>query len=406
MAQADDSGITVETAETPAPETVIATAVADPGDVESIDAGELAAADAPVVADAPATVAAAIDQLEPPVADETPAQQTERRTRIEAAADILEPPVAGETEAQRIERYARVSTDAKAFFSDSPANKRVMIALSKAKAAEQRATKAETDLKTARDAARTPAPAAATPPATTVDELPAPHIPPFDFPEYDAWGELPGNENRTHRDYSVELADARHDWRTEKTRIEKAHTETTRRQTEWDTHQQAVRDQRTARVEAHKAKDPEYDAVMKTAMDLPITPAVQTALDDLGDAGPAVAKHLAQHRDDYAAILTLPPSRQAAKVLAIADDILKAPPAPTPAADAAVDTPPAPARPAIPRAAAPSRPLSDAPSPGSVVSGGAQPTRSLQSIADADEDADEYIVHRAPKSAVAARIRR
>src|SRR3990167_9245517 len=193
-----DDSITIETAtQSGDPVVVVADDRLDPDDVESTDAGELAAADAPVVADAPATVAAAIDQLEPPVADETPAQKTERRTRIEAAADILEPPVAGETEAQRIERYARVSTDAKAFFSDSPANKRVMIALSKAKAAEQRATKAETDLKTAREAARTaPAAPAAAPPAPAA-EPPAP--PKFAFQTWDEYSEA--HPEALHEEY-------------------------------------------------------------------------------------------------------------------------------------------------------------------------------------------------------------
>ena len=138
-------------------------------------------------------------------------------------------------------------------------------------------------------------------------------------------------------------------------------------------------------------------------MDLPRTPAVQTVLDDLGDLGPAVAIHLAQHRDVYTDILGLSPSRQAARLITIADT-LTAPVADPPAVLVAA-SPPAPVRPTNP-VRAPSRPLSDAPAPVSQVAGGAQPTRSLAALAAADDDADAYIVRRAPESAAGRRIRR
>ena len=385
--------ITIDSAtHTDEPTIVVAPAggVPDPGDVESTDVVELAAIEtpAPVAAAAPSTVAAAIDQLEPPVADETPSQRTERLTRVEAAADILEPPVAGETEAQRIERYARVSTEAKAFFSDSPANKRVMIALSKAKAAEQARAKAETDLKTAREelARKTPAaPPATIPPATAAEPV---ADAPFVFPDWNTYSEQ--HPEATHEEYIDARQDARLDHKATVAETRRQADETTRLRREWDDHQKALNDKRTRTVEAYKATDPDYDAAMKAAMDLPLPPAVTQALDDLDDDGPAVAKYLAQHREQYTEILKLKPSKQAAAVLAV-HDTLKAPPAPPPAAVA-----PAPATPAIPaRASAPSRPLSDAPSPGSQVHGSAQPTPSLAALAEAAEDADAYIVTRA-----------
>jgi len=130
---------------------------------------------------------------------------------------------------------------------------------------------------------------------------------------------------------------------------------------------------------------------------VPLSPAVSAALDDLDDLAPAVLMHFAQHRDDYVAILKLRPTAQAVAIHKIADT-LKAAEAPTPATTPAVtvETPPAPAaRPTVvPKPVAPSRPLSTAPAPTSVVTGGAQPTPDLARLAAEDDDADGYIAER------------
>ena len=335
----------------------------------------------PVVAPVVAVPASDVETTEPeaPVvpAAEPAAVVPDTRSEFERKVDELDPPLPDETPVQRNARMSR-------------GEKRILGLLGRTKATEDQLAAAQAEIARLKAAPAATTPAPVTPAAATT----TPDLPVFTFPAWDAYSEA--HPEALHEDYIDARQDARETHKQQVAQITRDRDETARLQREFETHAKTVNDRRTAHVEAFRREDPEYDAVMATAMDLPLTQAIVTALDDLDTDGPAVAKHLAQHRDEYAEILTLPPSRQAARVLAIADT-LKAPPAPTPA----------PTVPAIPtRAAVPSRPLSDAPAPGSHVSGGAQPTRSLQSIADKDEDADEYIVHTSPTSAAAARIRR
>lgn len=344
------------------------TRTAKVSDVETRDAVEdKPKAEAPVAAAVVAPVAAVV-----------PA--TDARSEFERKVDELDPPLPDETPAQRTVRMGR-------------GERRILGLLSRTKSTEDQLTEARAEIARLKTAPANPAPAS---PAPKGDEPPV--EPPFVFPDWNTYSEK--NPEATHEQYIDARQDARLEHKTAFATAKEEHDARARVTRERETSDKALNDRRTQHVDAFRAANPTYDDAMQTLMDVPLTPAVSAALDDLDDLAPAVLMHYAAHKDDYLAVLKLRPTAQAVAIHEIART-LKAAEAPAPEvtpapATSTVDAPAAPAaRPTVvPKPALPSRPSSDAPNPTSVVSGGAQPTVDLTRLAAEDDDADGYIAAR------------
>lgn len=375
MEHEDDDTITIESA-TATPEEMAASLAADAG----TPAGEVSPPEPEDATPAEPPAPAVAPVAEPP----TPAVAA--ASEFEQKIDELDPPLPNETKEQRAARMSR-------------GEKRILGLLSRAKTSETQLDQARTELarlKTAPPAATQPG--AATEPAKVT-------VPAFSFDTWDAYSEK--HPESSYEDWLDARGDARETWKADKHRIE-TEVETRERLTREIATELQTRDaRRRQHVDDFRVEHPEYDAVVATARDLPLPPAMADAIDEQGPLGPAIVLHLAQHRDEHLKIVRLSWTKQGAAIERLAETLSGTPPvattpsaqatapAATPATPSAAASPsPGTGRPAIPRAATPSRPLSDAPAPTTEVVGGAQPTRSLQQLAADGDDADQYIIER------------
>ena len=327
---------------------------------------------------------AAPEAVPPPAAPEIP--PVVAKSEFEQKIDELDPPLPNETKEQRTARMSR-------------GERRILSLIGRAKTSETQLEDARAEIARLKAAP----PAAPVAPGTT----PAPPkatVPAFSFDAWDAYSDKHPEAN--YEDWLDARGDAREAWKTEKARVEAEAVARERLEKEIVTELETRASRRTHYIDDFRAEHPDYDAVMVTATDLPLTPAMAEALDDYGPIGPAIVMHLAQHRDEHLAIARLSAVKQITAISDLAKTLTASasPPTTTPAVSqepsvAAPATTPAPAaavpaRPAMPRAATPSRPLSDAPAPTTVVPGSAQPTRTVYAIGNEGEDADQYIIER------------
>lgn len=348
----------------------------------TVSAPDEAVVESPATA-TPPTTETTTEPATAPAPTPAAATATNARSEFERKVDELDPPLPNETKEQRTVRMNR-------------GEKRILGLLSRAKASETELESARAEIARLKAAPVTTTPSAGTPPAT---EPPA--IPPFRFESWDQYSEQ--HPEASHEDYLDARGDAREAWKTNKTRIEREHAETERFTRERDSSMKAVAEDTARYVNAFRAEHPEFDDAMTSAMDLPLPPAMHAAMVAQKTFGPAIALYLAQHRDEAIRIATLAPIDQIGEIRDLANT-LKAGQTPTPSGTTGA-TPPSPGTPETPSAPAPratitppagtpSRPLSDAPAPTSTVVGSATPTPSLAQLAAADEDADAYIVAR------------
>jgi hypothetical protein len=326
----------------------------------------------------------------------TSATQTEAELRTslgvpdDAPAPESPPPVpdeaALEQEADSPKTDADVSEAARVL-RRSRSEKKVLKEIALRKQAEERAERAERALA---DRDRVIPPAAAPPPSPTPaagDAAPAaapPAAPTFKFPTFDEYQvEHPDADYDAYQDAR---SDARDAWREGQRQaviaqrsFEAAQAEAKRavhrRVEEYGAHEKTF-------IDAH----PDYNEVLaKVSLALtdehgrPYLPPTIKPLQDLllraGERGPQVLYYLGQHPDEAQTLLAAP--TPADLIAGFTEVKLKA--------TATADTPPV---------RQPSKPTTDAPAPLSAVSGGAQHTPTLQSLADDGEDADAYIAAR------------
>lgn len=291
----------------------------------------------------PSPLEAELDRLEPPVADETPVQKTERRSRSE---------------------------------------KKVLREIALRKQAEDRATAAERELADLRRAQPPPSPPAPKPGATPAAVTPA--APTFTFPTFEQY--QTDHPDVDYEAYSDLRTDARFEWNREKTERD------TQQRNEQARFRQA-QDAADAAAVTFKAEHPDYEQVLDQVkiLDTPATKGFAegtSPIQQLLAQSPLRAQilyYLGSHPEDAARLMQAPTPGELHEIFGEIKYAVKAS-APSPAAPAGHEpTPPAPR---------PPKPVTEAPAPLSAVAGGASPTRTLQSLAAQSEDADDYIAER------------
>ena len=307
------------------------------------------------------------------------------RSEFEQKVDELDPPLPNETAEQRTVRMHR-------------GEKRILQLLSRSKAAEDELARTTAEL-----ARLKTTPAGQTPPTTerqtTEPTPPTVEHPPFTFQPWDQYSEA--HPEATHEDYLDARGDARETWKAEKKTKEDhaaaAVRDAARRRDALET---LDRDKMT-RVEAYRQTAPDYDAAMAAAQDLPLPPEMHVAM-AMSPIGPKIAHYLAVNREEHLRIAALPAARQFAEIgkleMKLDGDApvtsAAAPAAATPPAAGAATTQAATAPPATTPRAAQSRPTTAAPAPVREITGGAQPTRDSYALGNDGEDADAYIIQR------------
>lgn len=367
----------------------VETATATPEELDAHLAAGTDAAPETEVVEAPVGDEAEVVK-EPPQTGATekppkPAAAADTRSEFEKQVDELDPPLLDETPKQRAERMSR-------------GERRILGLLHRAKSIEAEFQTAQAEIARLKAA---PAGTRTEPPTTTTKVEP----PPFAFPTWDQYSEQ--HPEATHEEYIDARTDARRDWHATKERLEAeakdqhdkaaaADRDAAQRRTALET----LDREKVARVEAYRAATPEYDAALAAAADLPLPPEMHIAL-ARSPIGPKIAHYLALHRDEHLRIARLHPMDMVGEIRLLQEQLKGDTPVTTPPPPAAGATPPpspgttpvaAPAAATPPSVTVPSRPTSSAPAPTSEVHGRATPTRSLQTIADADgEDATEYM---------------
>lgn len=360
-AEALDS-ITVETA-TATPEEFAARLGAGTDAPPEEDVVEAPVGEEPPVVEEPPTTGAA------PV-KEPPAAGADTRSEFERQVDELDPPLSDETPKQRTERMSR-------------GERRILALLHRAKGTEADLQAAHAEIARLKTA---PAGTTTEPSAAAAKVEPAP----FSFPTWNEYSEQ--HPEATHEEYIDARTDARRDWHTatERTKAQAAAAERDAEQRR--TALETLDREKFARIEEYRRDHPEYDAAMEAADDFPFPPAMHVAMAE-SPIGPKIAHYLALHRDEHFRIATLetrlrsegkPLTRVATEIGKLESKLEGDTPVTPPAAAAATTS----------RVSAPSRPTSSAPAPASEVTGRASPTRSLHAIAEADEDASEYMAVR------------
>lgn len=213
----------------------------------------------------------------------------------------------------------------------------------------------------------------------------------FAFPKWEEWQKQPGNEDKDFEDYTDARTDARYTF-----------NDTQARERDARARYVAQRQEEVTRFKSHEdafRKDhADYDAVLAAVplIEGPAVAVIQRLLAKQGDLAPAILYHLGQHPDDATRLMTAPSPEVLLEEFGALKHIVKAGLSTSPAgADKGGGTPaPDAATKPAPAAAAPSKPVSDAPAPVSQLPGGASPGRTLQHIAEEDDDADAYIEKR------------
>lgn len=225
--------------------------------------------------------------------------------------------------------------------------------------------------------ARRPAAAAPAKPAEAT-------APTFEFPTFEAW-----QAKHPEADYTV-YADARTDARFAFNRDQDAATAATAAAERASV--EAVTNFKSA-VDTFKVDHDDYDARTSAISlaqyeGLPTLAAFQRSLLREGKNGPPILYYVAQHTDELHSLLTARTPAEFLESFGVLKHVVRSATAQPASAAAAVSAEPArPAAPAKPAAS----PKTSAPAPLETVRGSATTTRTLQSIADDDEDADAYI---------------
>jgi hypothetical protein len=226
-----------------------------------------------------------------------------------------------------------------------------------------------------------PAKPAATPPAAH----PAPDPDTFTFATYDQY--QADHPDADYEEYTDARTDARFAWNQRKVARETAQREFARQ----DAEQQQRYD--AAQV-AFRQTHADYDAALESTV-LPATP-VTTPLADgspaplyqlirnTGEKSPQILYYLAKHPEEAQTLAHAP--NPSALIYAFAQMEMRA--------TGAVSAPPAQRPTSPPEPKQPQTPITSASAPLTPVGGVAQHTRTLQSIADEDDDADAYIARR------------
>lgn len=213
--------------------------------------------------------------------------------------------------------------------------------------------------------------------------------PKFTFPSFEQY--IVEHPDESHEQYMDARTDARMAWNREQEAARFQKTQAEQAKTAAQQKYQKAFAEHQDHTEKYRADHPDYDAKL-TGVTFNCDPNLATDIHglilDAGAAGPAILDYLADHRADLDRLLAVQNPQQLLRTFgaieAKATSQTAAPAAPA-------QEPPAPR----PVAAAPAaKPVTDAPAPVEAVRGGAQTTRSLQSLADDSEDADAYIKER------------
>lgn len=371
-AEALDS-ITVETA-TSTPEELVAHLAAGTDAPPEAEVVEAPVGDkAPVVEELPPKPGAAPAE-EPP---KPASAAADTRSEFEKQVDELDPPLSDETPKQRAERMSR-------------GERRILQLLHRAKGTEADLQAAHAEITRLKAA---PAGTKVEPPAVKVE------LPPFSFSTWDQYSEQ--HPEATHEEYIDARTDARRDWHTTNDRLTREAAAAERDAAQRRQALETLDREKFARIEEYRTANRDYDAAMQAVADLPLPPDMHIAM-AMSPIGPKIAHYLALHRDEHLRIVNLPPARMLTEIGKLESKLEGDTPITSPAATAGSPPPAgqvassaAPAAATTARVAVPSRPTSSAPAPASEVTGRAQPTRSLQAIAEADgEDGTGYMLHR------------